>query len=942
MVDYGRPNRFPSILADTPPAQTHSPATMHTTKPSLFQPSAFRLVRLLAPLGTGLFTTLCLLLFSALQPFSPSALSAAPAAAPVPAKSAPKIDPARALAIAKKYWLLSSPNVEQAFAQNFKTLFPRPPDFDGKNKNETTALNLSPDIAILSTLGAPNITTALACAAFDAAHSFVDPAQNLGCAIASFADINPDPKIRARESEIYSDAETILQYAIRLSIDNNNFYTPAALEPLVALGNLYIDMKKYEDAREQFETALKILKTYKPALDGMLAYYQATKNSQKLVSFKEAAKQEARENPSELGKAANEIEKKFKPIDEKPDFDSEQQIAQYMDSIVDIENITYADLIEELDKEVSRKIRANLKKLKDKMTITLPNINFLLQMGPPGDSNDELYKAALESAESELGHVERYATKYALKSLNSTAGMLERMGVDSKLRVENAGNIELPDFLRAIAANPNAFDDLEVEEVDEDATPEKMAAFASKMMGAINKVQQGDPKNTNPEDGKNAINLASKIDPLIAIMKINPYDYANSWDILIQQYNIKPLTEKLAALGSYVQHVNGKASEDIMKIFMALKDDSERIMNEYRKEFTNLRKEYDGQMNPLDEEYSRLFQNQDAPGAFDRMIEIDLQRELINKRHDLAICNLNRAYFTRFKAVQLPAWHKATPIAFQAYRKLEKHIPKMYQSAIMHIAFVTDKEVRQQQEDKLISIISNGTLIGIRNVIFAYGLVGDAPVTKEELEEKCSEEAMRQLQRDAQDAARSLKAIHDAKANAFKNFTIDENSSFYKDYVKKWEYEFNIPFLFNYRSNDHFTASNLNIWTPTLSFDKSTYQNHITGKYYQDGGVSIRAGYGPVSGEVVLRNSFVRDEKGVVHPIDTSTDVSVGYSKGPFTLSGGYTYSSQRGSKIYRKLEYSGNNNIDGLRQESFNKLSKTSPSETPSLTLWKGEYKLD
>ena len=823
----------------------------------------------------------------------------------VPAKEAIKVEQAAALAIAKKYWLWASPIAEPALKDDFKKLITWIPAFDGVKKNEELAVKLSSDIMVLNTYNnAPNITAAIAGAAFDMAPGYVEPAQNLGCAIASFSDNNKDAKVRAREKEIYADAETLLNYAVYLSLDNGN-YTDGSLDPLIALGNLYIDMKKYEEAKEKFETALKIREGYPPALTGMITYYKAVKKPQMIAGVKEAA----RKKPTIIGKAFNEIDKKQKPIDANNHDGTEASIEKYTQTIIDVGPVTYADIIEMIDPAAARQMKDRVKKLNDKMKITVPDISILTQYTTINEDNIIRVYAASQAVGQEMESIANYALRSGLQAVNSQADMLEDIGITAKVSVSGkagASNMTIAEFIRDAAKNPQKYEDAEIE-VDEEEMQRQAMAYAEQMMGGLSKATQGDPKKADPKAVTKVFKDSSKAEPILAILAVNPFEYANAWDIIIQQKNVRPLTAKMGALGAYINTVNSKALADLTDI-------RETLIREYGK---------------LESEYNKKDM---------ALSNADYSQE----ERQLKECQLKREYYPRFNNTSRIYWSQATQTTSMAYKKLENYIPKMYQSIMKHLVYITDEKIRGQQEDKLVGTIASGLQAAIGNVLLAYASLGKHAFDKTWIE--CDEEKMRQLTlavaAQKSKAAAEMKAAQDKKLNAFKNGVIDENSSYYKKFIEPYESSVNLGVL-KWKINDHFSYLKINLWTPNASLDYSRFENHLTGNTYINSDLSIRGGAGPVSGEATVGTTLVRDKNGNVHPdnIDERAGFNVGASKGFLSVSTGTTYSTQRGSRSYNKLELTGNEYLDGLKEEYFGDIGKWIPSEVPPKELWKGEY---
>jgi hypothetical protein len=197
-----------------------------------------------------------------------------------------------------------------------------------------------------------------------------------------------------------------------------------------------------------------------------------------------------------------------------------------------------------------------------------------------------------------------------------------------------------------------------------------------------------------------------------------------------------------------------------------------------------------------------------------------------------------------------------------------------------------------------------------------------------------------------------------AKMNAFKNGEIDENSAFYKEYIKKYEYELDLK-LFKYRCNDHFTTTQSNIDFKVGSFSHSSRTNHINGRtsvdINADAGIGIQKGSVGLKAKVKSGFSFVLDKGGNFHPVDLRLGVEGAISADVLKLSGGIETSVARGStKVYAKLELTGNAVLDKYKEKHLSDTEQQVDRyiqgqfsdahvklEMPNLDLWNGEYEI-
>jgi tetratricopeptide (TPR) repeat protein len=804
------------------------------------------------------------------------------------------------LAVAKKYYLWSFPMMEPAIGSEFARIINWDPRFDGKRKDEKTAALLSYDVMIMGTHGgASNAAAAMACAVFDIAYDDVCAAQNLGCAIATFCDNSKNEEIKDKEKEIYADAESVLLYAVNISLDNGK-YTHRSLDPLTALGNLYLDMARNEEAKDKFEAALNIRDSYPPAMAGLMAYYRAVNRPQMMRGFGMAAKNK----PTVIGRAFNEIIKNNddKVPSRKEPLGTEEALEKNMEELSNVEATTYADIFGEIDPENAGRIRKNAKAISDKMKIKVPDMTVLTQFTKIDEENQVSIRCACKAVEEELLKIIDYTRLYSLNSISTQADVLENLGVSGRMM-----GMTLPDFMRDAAKNPKKYENAEIS-VDPGLAghmQSRMMAFADDMLANMNKIMSGDMSSDNVSKVFKGV---GKVDPLTAVLGLDPYDYANSWDVIIQQFNAKRLSEKINAIGSYITMVNGRTSQGYADIVQTFWREYNKIATAYAKEEERINDAY-----------------RDDPDK----LKVHMHKLHVN-------------YFPQFNNCFIPYFGQATQLTSMAYKKLERYIPMMYQAAMRHLVYISDEKVRQDQENKLVGMIAQGLQAAIQILVASYGFGGVRDIRQC----GCDEEELKRIERSIAEREKKLGnemiTAQKAKMNAFKNGDVDQNSSWYKDYIKKYEYSLDLIFI-KYRTNDHFTVMEKNFWTPFGSFEHSKFENHISGKTSVNCDISLGLDAGAVKGEAKFGFSYVKDKDGRIHPDDldirSGLDASVG--KGPLSASAGISASLQRGTKLHSKLELTGNEYIDGLKTKYFGERGGWIRTEVPTLELWSGEYEI-
>ena len=784
---------------------------------------------------------------------------------PVSAANLRKPTQAETLSIASKYYSLARPNIETG-KSDFDKAVNWNPAFDGQKKDYALAGALAyENVQIAFIVGAPNLSLALAGAVFDIASDDRTAALNLGSAIAMFCDGSADAAVRARENEIYADAETAMLYAISMSLVNGDF-SHGSLEPLVALGNLYLDMDRLEDARGCFEAALGVKPYYRPALEGMMIYYLKTNKPHQSVVMRKAAKNDK----TEVGKEADEVEKNNEQADDlvEKGMHTEAELEEYLNRATKIKVISYADFFKELDPKTTKAVADSQKTIKDKMKITIPDISLLTHFSDVNKTNYDEVSAAAQAVGGELEFVGKYAASLAPSSMNTTADMLDATGI--KITIDG---MNMSEFLRKMAKNPDQeYDGPGEGDVDMDSVYKYIGGMMSGIFDAMSGGTGGD-----------AVKAAGQADPLYKVMAKNPFNYANSFDILIQQYNVVPLVTKMNALAGYLHTVG--ANDKLVKLKLSYVDDAQKLHEEELVDW----KAY----SDWNEAESRRI---DAMPDGDSKANA-LERHMIEQKQKTHA--IHTKWYPKWNAMTQPYFKQLSSIAVEAYKKMEKQIPVMYNDIMPHIIAISDEKVRQQQEDKFYSIIANGVLTGIGDVVSSYAI---GLMYMDINRCGCDENELTDLSWKKAALEREYQEKQDAHLNSIKSGEIDFNSKWYKDYLSKWERPYDCG-LFKYRIGDNYSYFRGGIWTPLGHASHARFSNEATGEYARQSAFGVS---GPFSIDVSsqIEGRFVKDEQGNLHPRDTvrKSSVEVTAGKGPLELTLGVSSCIQRGSNVYGKL----------------------------------------
>jgi len=824
------------------------------------------------------------------------------------------------LAIAKKYYLWSHPIIEQDIAGEFRKAVTQEPSFDGKTKDVKLAAKLSYDSALMGVNGIPNATLALACVVFDMAPTAVWAAQNLGCAIAMFCDNNDDDAIRMREAEIYADAEKVLQYALWLSLTNGNPGANSA-GPLVCLGNLYLDTNRQAEAQQFFETAMNVSGGSLQAMNAMTVCHKLKGNKR---GVNELAMKASMNNSTLLAKAYNELDKKVNEgaPSREGDLENEAVQEQYMEELCKIEVVTYADLFGPIDPTTAAKMKADAASAAVRMKIRIPDMTVITQFTTVNEENKRAVQSAMEAANQEAVTLGQFNARYSKHMVRMQADTLDNMGIQSRI-----GGMAAPDFMRAAADNPMQFRNATNISVDPNLANELMSkamSQANDMMKSLEKMMAGGTDDLiakmgggfggggMSDDAKDLFKQTSKLDPIQAINALDPFDYANPWDIIVQKENVHLFEYNKSALIMYIGSINGKTTEGLMQ----------------------MRENFGRRIDQLE---------QTVHAESSSLADLYHNDKISSDEYMIRLHRIHTTYYPQVKALIVPWFGQATQATSMAYKKLEKYVPKMYQSAMKHLMCISDEKIRDDEEKKLIGLISGGISTAIGNLLQAYA-IGNQLLDIREC--GCDEEMLRAMERRLEEYKRTegnaMIEEQKRKKNSFNDGEIDENSSFYKNFIKKYEYTIDFGFM-KYKSNLHQSTSSITLWTPFGSIDHSSYKNHMTGRSGVSADLTLSLGdeVDPLKGEAKFGFSISRDRNGKVHPrdVDLRASLEVGTNMPYLSATAGMSASLMRGTKVYGGASAS-SGHIDDYK-ERLGTMGNYVPVSSPTLELWSGEYSI-
>ncbi|MEW6549318.1 MAG: hypothetical protein AB1407_07655 [Spirochaetota bacterium] len=748
--------------------------------------------------------------------------------------------------------------------------------------------------------------------AFAAALFAMDPrssrgAENLASAILGFGDVQSD--LQALQ-ECREDAKTLYALAVGLSLDSaaqspgtspRPAYTPASLSPLLNLGNLLLDHGPWEEAREIFLAARSLSRRSWEAALGLAGSYFAQGNKAKADSI---LRDPLLDRPA-LYAAAAKSEESLERTEKAAGIPLESPDQTYEESLATLQAepiLTAAEFIASLDQEERTKLRLFVENLPVKGSFIAPPITMVAQYSTLKAISQPMGIGALMDFSEALG---RYSIRTSASMAKEQIAMAERMGMKIDLGVD----------LDDVAAHPEKYQDYNPDV--RVSGQENVHTFASDL--------EKDAKRAEAElaTGKTetTLKMAAKVDPAFEILRINPADYADPFNILIQRHNFAVFTRKTNAYQGYLFSANKRAHfavEDIIKRAAWKLGELEKAMDDELEAF-DLKK-----------------QAAEKSGQNTNTAEWKLKEHGIHKK-----------YFTEMNSVAEVAWNQATSVASVNYlRKIKPQAEAYYYDVLRHLALISDPEVRSRKEQAFKASIDQAVHWGLCTVLTAFGSLRysdewDCDCDIKALTAQREEERKALEHEENQRIERSM-----AAKKRFESGEIPDSSPLFKK-LDAYGTDLDIPFIpfLSGRISCAKTVVRLDFKLPLAgspSFSGGWAESAFTGATTYSGGVSVSLSadtrLGQASAALSTKLSIDVDGRGVVSDYSVTGGAKVGLSgkAGELSVGGeatvgadgsvvsdfsasaqtslktafgdgtvGFEASTQRGSSVTAKLEQS-------------------------------------
>lgn len=757
-----------------------------------------------------------------------------------------------ALKLARHYYETAYPLIESDTKSEYNRLITWKPEFNGKQASRD-ALDIqkysSINVALaISCTNAKNFYLAMAASVFALNANSTTAAGNFAAALASYGDdLSLEGAPTSNTRKYYTDAEKIYHFALLLEGKEGN-HTNKALPLLVSLGNLYLDSGKTTEAYACFQTALEIDSEYGAAIEGLYNTYMAMKQYQKALDLL----MEHSKYPAVLETTAELDEQK--PENEAASgsqgtMNSEEAQEASLEKLNTIDAVTTVDFVGNLDDEVSEKINQLLRQVRGKIAYTAPDISMLSQY------------ASLKGISEPMGQV-------VLQSFGEGIAQLSEDAEKAK------------------------------EKLNENSPSDETSDEVSEAMGKFNF-----NTNSDPQARKEIYRTFSKVMPEYSIYTINPYDYANPTDIMVQRYNIEYINLKLSMYNKYMMMVNARVTKNV-----------EEIIDTWRVKEPPLWEQMDDKLATL--------------GSSNDYWEDVLRAHEVHEEYMPIINGIRQVY-----------WNQATSIAVTAYQqKIKKYAEQMYNDCMRHLILISDESIQTALEERLQSILLTNLDFIMTQINNAFSFTMYEEICSCDLEELVAARQARQKKLE-QLADEQIKKNIEAKKH-FESGILDENSNYYKKIIKPYEVSFSSPFVKGvigpYKTTMQIKVDLLN--GPSLEF--GTMENHLRNTTTYNGGIEfgpdVEIAKSEIGVKAYLKLTATQGADG--HFAMSDVDVTGG---GKLTLKSMFTEtevgmeaSAIRGTKSYAGFSLSADELINPELKMAMGYWAPNLKKE-----LWNGEY---
>lgn len=752
------------------------------------------------------------------------------------------------------------------------------PRFNGKQIDVKQAKEHSMLVALATNnKPSPYFNIAYASAVFSLDPIGSAPANNLASAIISGGELICEKNVTTSALSAYRrDAEFGFLYAIFHSMKKDE-WSEETLTPAINLGNLCIDLGKMEEARSLFMVARKIKPESWDAALGLAAYFIALNQKDKALAILEDDNLDKPMKYVIPVKHTQSLEKSEEFADLPPESPDEKYEAGI--KIMNEEPIqTSADFITQLDQSERNKMRYFIENLPVKGSYTVPKISKLTQYASLKAISSPQGISALEDFTQMLGifNLGSYAS-----TANQQKEWLEKLG----MKIDITG-VDMDD----VAKHPEKYVDKDLKVKAKVTGKEQLLANVQAMKKDAEKAKL--ELATGKTEGLTKI--VSKIDNLHTILLMNPDDYADPMNIIMQKINYTVYNRKTNLYRGYLQSLNKRTYDQVME-----------IVTQASRKINDLAKIKETETQQFEEQKKAAEKAAEKSGMEFRKADWDLREHYIHEK-----------FFHAANNIQETAFGSATNLVSTAYvNKLKPNAEQYYYDVFRHIAMISDDEVRKQKEADFKNSINQAVTMFLNTVLIAHGTFRyyddwDCSCNLEQLLANREQEEKEMEQEEKEHIQRNKMA----KAQ-FDSGEIPESSPLFKkldSYVD--EYNFG---LIKVRASCARTVIEANTdflpIKPPFDLHYKSTESEFTGATTRNGGIKVgvekEVGAGKVNANLNLDISVSSDGSGNVKNYSVTGGAEAGVEVGNYKLSANVSGTASNSNGV---TDYSISGNVGG------------------------------
>jgi len=534
--------------------------------------------------------------------------------------------------------------------------------------------------------------------------------------------------------------------------------------------------------------------------------------------------------------------------------------------------MTSADFITQLDQSERNKMRYFIEHLPAAGSYQAPPIKKLTQYstlkvicGPQGQS-------ALKDFSEML-------SVFSLKSFASTSNRQLDWLADMGLKIDPG--VDMDD----VAKNPQKY-------MDKNMDPNVKVTGKEEFIERMNQMRmEANKAKLDLATGKTAstIAIAGKLDPINIILQMNPDDYADPMNIIMQKMNFTVYNRKNHLYTGYLHSLNKRTYDQVTE-----------IIAQCNRKMEDLTKVKDAEM----EEYEK---RRDAA----EKQALETGTTFREAEWALIAHNIHVRFFNAANQIQETGFGSATNVVSTTYmRRFKPNVEAYYYDVIRHIALISDPDVRSKEETDMRNSIYQAVTWYLNTVLTAHGSFKyydewDCDCNLEGLlaAREAEDEAVAQEENERLARNKQAKAVFDSGE-------IPESSQLFKkldEYVDEYQLG-----LIKVRASCARTTVEVNTeWLQKTfnlpaSFSYKSTTSEFTGATTRNAGLSVGVkkdvGEGEVSANLTLSVAVSTDGNGVVKNYNVTAGADAGVSVGNYTASVGGEVSisgDQTGIKDY-------------------------------------------